>query len=68
MKSYDEYPQKLGNHLGTTVNAYNSALLSLKIDKDVVKIPARKLRCEGLKLINRTRIIIDDPLFFTIII
>ena len=37
--AYDEYMQKLGNALGTTVNHYNAAHKELKkIDKDVVKI------------------------------
>lgn len=36
---YDQYMQKLGNSLGTTVNHYNTAHKELKkIDKDVVKI------------------------------
>lgn len=39
ISSYDQYMQKLGNSLGTTVNHYNSAHKELKkIDKDVVKI------------------------------
>lgn len=37
--SYDQFMQKLGNSLGTTVNHYNSAHKELKkIDKDVIKI------------------------------
>lgn len=37
--SYEEYMKKMGNHLGTTVNMYNSAYREFaKIDKDVVKI------------------------------
>jgi len=39
LQMYDQYMQKLGNSLGTTVNHYNSAHKELgKIDKDVVKI------------------------------
>lgn len=39
IKSYDEYFKKLGGHLTTTVNTYNTAYKELnKIDKDVVKI------------------------------
>ena len=39
LRSYEEYMQKLGNNLGTTVNMYNSAYKEFgKIDKDVVKI------------------------------
>ena len=37
--SYEEYMKKLGNNLGTTVNAYNTAYGELKkVDKDVLKI------------------------------
>jgi DNA recombination protein RmuC len=36
---YEEYMKKLGNHLGTSVNAYNHAYRELgKIDKDVLRI------------------------------
>lgn len=39
IKNYDQFMQKLGNSLGTTVNHYNNAHKELKkIDKDVVKI------------------------------
>lgn len=39
LKTYDSYFAKVGNHLGTTVNAYNAAAKELgKIDKDVLKI------------------------------
>ncbi|OGZ38370.1 MAG: hypothetical protein A3A94_03330, partial [Candidatus Portnoybacteria bacterium RIFCSPLOWO2_01_FULL_43_11] len=39
LRTYEEYMQKLGNNLGTTVNMYNSAYKEFgKIDKDVVKI------------------------------
>lgn len=37
--AYEDYFKKLGNHLGTTVNTYNTAYKELgKVDKDVVKI------------------------------
>jgi len=37
--SYEIFMKKLGGHLGTTVNMYNSASKELtKIDKDVLKI------------------------------
>jgi len=37
--NYETYMKKLGSHLGTTVNMYNSASKELgKIDKDVLKI------------------------------
>ena len=39
IKTYEQFMQKLGNSLGTTVNHYNSAHKELKkIDKDVIKI------------------------------
>jgi DNA recombination protein RmuC len=39
LTSYETYMQKMGNHLGTTVNMYNSAYKEFgKIDKDVYKI------------------------------
>ncbi len=39
IKNYDQFMQKLGGSLGTTVNHYNNAHKELKkIDKDVVKI------------------------------
>lgn len=39
LDSYETYMQKVGNHLGTTVNMYNSAYKEFnKIDKDVYKI------------------------------
>jgi len=37
--SYDQFLDKMGNSLGTTVNHYNNAYKEFKkIDKDVVKI------------------------------
>ena len=39
LKGYDEYFQKVGKNLSTTVNAYNTAYKELgKIDKDVLRI------------------------------
>ena len=39
LSSYETYMQKLGNHLGTSVNTYNKAYKELgKIDKDVMRI------------------------------
>ncbi|NQU77870.1 DNA recombination protein RmuC [Candidatus Falkowbacteria bacterium] len=39
LNAYEDYFKKLGGHLGTTVNTYNTAYKELgKIDKDVVKI------------------------------
>lgn len=40
--SYENYMKKLGTHLGTTVNMYNSAYKELgKIDKDVLRISGK---------------------------
>ncbi len=42
--AYDEYMQKLGKQLGTTVNTYNSASREFKkIDKDVYKLTDGKV-------------------------
>ncbi len=39
LSAYETYMEKIGTHLGTTVNAYNSAYRELgKIDKDVLRI------------------------------
>jgi len=40
--NYEEYVRKLGGHLSTTVNAYNTSYKELgKIDKDVMRITQR---------------------------
>lgn len=42
LATYDEYMQKLGGHLSTTVSTYNKTYNELKkIDKDVVKMGVR---------------------------
>ncbi|MDO8557306.1 MAG: DNA recombination protein RmuC [Candidatus Jorgensenbacteria bacterium] len=39
LSNYEEFVKKMGTHLGTTVNAYNTAYKELgKIDKDVLRI------------------------------
>ena len=49
--SYDEYMKKLGNNLGTTVNAYNRASKEFgKVDKDVVKITGKTGEIEPLQI------------------
>ena len=54
LRAYEQYFERLGNNLGTTVNAYNLASKELaKIDKDVVKISG------GEKSIEPT--LIDKP-------
>ena len=48
---YDEYMNKLGSSLGTTVNHYNTAHRELKkIDKDVVKIASTEAVVELLEI------------------
>ena len=47
--SYDSYFKKIGVHLGTTVNMYNSASKELgKIDKDVLRITGEAAGIEPL--------------------
>ncbi len=49
--SYDEYMKKLGTHLGTTVNTYNTAYKELgKVDKDIVKITGGSRETEIIQL------------------
>ncbi len=45
--NFDDYMQKMGKNLGTTVSAYNSAYKEFgKIDKDVVKITGETMNIE----------------------
>ena len=51
LASYETYMQKLGVHLGTTVNTYNTAYKELgKIDKDVLKITGKEGNVEAQEL------------------
>lgn len=51
LNSYDEYFQKLGNSLCTTVNHYNSAYKEFKkVDKDVIRITGEESKIEALEL------------------
>ncbi len=51
LSAYQSHMTKLGNSLGTTVNAYNSASKEfVKIDKDVTKITGESLDAELLQL------------------
>jgi DNA recombination protein RmuC len=53
--SYENYMKKLGTHLGTTVNMYNSAYKELgKIDKDVLRISGKAAGIEP-ELLERPR-------------
>ncbi len=48
---YDKYMQKLGGHISTTVNSYNTAYKELgKIDKDVVRITEGKRKIEPIQI------------------
>ncbi len=49
--NYDAYFKKIGAHLGTTVNMYNSASKELgKIDKDVLRITGEAIHIEPSSL------------------
>ncbi len=49
--SYDEYMRRLGNHLGTTVNMYNSAYKEFKkVDKDVTAIAEQETDIKPLEI------------------
>lgn len=49
LNAYDDYLKKLGGHLGTTVNTYNSAYTEFKkVDKDVIKITEGESQIEPL--------------------
>jgi len=49
--NYDVYMQKLGNHLGTTVNTYNTAYKEFKkVDKDILKIAEVGGKIEPIEL------------------
>ena len=51
LMSYEEYLQKLGNNLGTTVNMYNRAYKEFgKIDKDVFKITGKAGEIEPVQI------------------
>ena len=48
LKAYDEYFKKLGGHLQTAVNMYNTAGKELgKIDKDVLRITGERIGVEA---------------------
>ncbi|MFA6525551.1 MAG: DNA recombination protein RmuC [Patescibacteria group bacterium] len=51
IKAYEDYLKKLGGHLGTTVNMYNSAYKEFKkIDKDVVKLTGGESKIEPIEI------------------
>lgn len=51
LSSYEDFMKKLGDRLGTTVNAYNDAYVELKkVDKDVLKIAGTSVGVEPMQL------------------
>jgi len=51
LNAYNQYFEKVGSSLGTTVNHYNQASKELgKVDKDVVKISGESIEHEQLVL------------------
>jgi DNA recombination protein RmuC len=51
IRSYDSYLEKLGAHLGTTVNTYNTAYKEFaKIDKDILRITGKSAEIEPVAL------------------
>ena len=55
LSAYNEYFEKVGNSLGTTVNHFNLATKELgKIDKDVIKISG--------ETINHEQLVLEKPL------
>lgn len=60
LSSYEEYMKKLGTHLGTSVNMYNSAYKELgKIDKDVLKITDQAVGIEP-ELLEKPEAVQED--------
>jgi DNA recombination protein RmuC len=56
LMAYDDYFKKIGTHLGTTVNTYNSAYKEFsKVDKDVVKITGQETKIEP-ELLDKPRL------------
>lgn len=57
INAYEDYFRKVGNHLGTTVNSYNTAYKELgKIDKDVMKISGTEKNIEVEQLEKPTNL------------
>lgn len=51
LRAYDDYFKKLGSHIGTAVNSYNSAYKEFKkVDKDILKITGQATDIEPLQL------------------
>lgn len=51
IKAYEDYLKKLGNHLSTSINAYNAAYKEFgKIDKDVLRISGKTADVDPMEL------------------
>lgn len=51
LRKYDSFMKKLGNHLGTSVNAYNSAYKEMgRVDKDILKITEKSSKIEPIMI------------------
>ena len=49
--NYDSFMQKLGGHLSTTVNAYNTSYREFKkVDKDVYRITGERSEIEAIPI------------------
>lgn len=60
--SYETYMKKLGVHLGTSVNMYNTAYKELgKIDRDVLKISGKAAGIEPV-LLEKPRVEIEEEI------
>ena len=58
LMSYEDFMKKLGGHLGTSINMYNSAYKEFKkIDKDVMRITGETMNVES--------VLIESPIFKT---
>ena len=54
LNAYQDYMNKVGTHLGTTVNAYNNAGKEYgKIDKDVLRISGSSIKVEDVRLVEK---------------
>lgn len=55
LSNYETYMKKLGTHLGTTVNMYNTAYRELgKVDKDVLRITGKAAEIEPVAISKPT--------------
>ena len=61
LKSYESFMQKMGTHLGTTVNAYNASYKEFgKIDKDVRRIAGKGFDAEIMQVESPSQEDIDN--------